>query len=117
MLQTLLLMMLLDIFTGYLSGAYLGKLSSKISFKGTLKKIVILIMVIVGHRLDQLGMESIIQNVVGFPIGHPARSLIIFFYLGNEGLSLIENIGKVVPLPGWITKFFETLKDRGDGKK
>lgn len=115
MLQTLLFLIGLDIFTGWIAGAYQGKLSSKVSFKGILKKIVIISMVVLGYRLDMLGMEKIVQGVVGLDIENPARTMIVLWFLGGEGLSITENVGKVIELPKWITKFFEVLKQKGDG--
>lgn len=117
LLETLLLMICLDMLTGWISAAYLGRLSSKISFRGILKKVLMLTVVVVCHRLDQLGLEDVIQAILGFPVEHPCRTLCIWFFLGNEGLSLVENVGKVIPLPKWLTKLFETLKDRGEGGK
>lgn len=116
MLETLLLLIGMDIFTGILAGAVEGKLSSKVSKRGIIGKVLILVMVIVGHRLDLLGMEELVQGVVGINIKHPAQTLITIYYLGNEGLSIVENCGKVIQLPIWITKFFEVLKNKGDGK-
>lgn len=116
MLETLLILIGIDIVTGWISGAYLGKLSSKVSFKGILKKILILVMVVLGHRLDMAGMEEVIQSVIGFELESPAMTLIILFYLGNEGLSICENVFKVIPGPSWLTKLFESLKDKGDSK-
>ena len=80
------------------------KLSSSAGFSGLLKKGLILIVVSVGHILDTqiFGGESSV-----------CRSAVIGFYLANEGISILENIGKLgMPLPEQIRKVLEQLKDK-----
>lgn len=80
-----------------------GALDSKAGFKGILKKGVILLLIWIGVMLDAaLGVDYI-------------RLMVILFYIGNEGISLLENIGLMgVPLPAFLKKAFEALRDKGD---
>ena len=90
-----------DYLTGVLAAGQQGKLSSAQGFKGILKKILIFLVVGIGHLLDQ----SLLGGTV-----EPLRSAMIFFYLSNEGLSIIENMGTLgVPIPKRLRKLVEEL--------
>lgn len=103
MLSTLLAFVVIDYFTGIAASAKEGKLSSRIGFKAIPKKIMIFVMVTVGHLID---------GAIGE--GHIFRDATIFFYLSNELLSIIENAGRMnVPIPDVIKKAVEVLKGRG----
>ncbi|WP_027631915.1 phage holin family protein [Clostridium hydrogeniformans] len=94
-LQILVLFVVLDYLTGMLRGIINKDLSSNAGFKGIAKKSVIFIVLIVGVSLDRLLNTG--QWVF--------RSLICYFYIANEGISILENCGALgLPLP-------EKLKD------
>jgi len=94
----------IDYLTGVLAAAQQRKLSSAQGFKGILKKILIFLVVGMGHLLD--------QSLLG-GTGEPLRSAMIFFYLSNEGLSIIENIGALgVPIPKRLRKLVEELGEK-----
>lgn len=80
-----------------------GALDSKACFKGLLKKGVILLLVWIGVLLDQaLGSEYV-------------RTAVILFFIGNEGLSLLENLGLMgVPYPAFLQRMLEALHDKGN---
>ncbi|NCB52295.1 MAG: holin [Clostridia bacterium] len=81
-----------------------GKASSHESFLGLFRKMMILVFVWLGAQLDA---------VTG---GVYIRSAIIIFYIGNEGLSIIENGGLMgVPYPPFMKNALEALKDKGGG--
>lgn len=81
----------MDYLTGVLASARQGKLSSARGFWGILKKILIFMVVGMGHLLDTALLGG---------SGEPQRSAMIFFYLANEGLSILENLGTLgVPIP------------------
>ncbi len=86
----LLACMTLDVLSGVLTGIASHRLSSEIGFRGLSKKLLILVLVCVGHILDaQL-----------FGGGSLVRSAVEGFYIANEGLSILENAGTLgVPLP------------------
>lgn len=111
MLKTLLLFMVLDQITGILASGVEGRISSKIGYKGIVRKVGILIVVAIAYQVDQLAISEII-GVEG-----AVRNIVIFFYIGLEGISNLENLGRCnVPLPSFLIKAFEILKDRGDKK-
>lgn len=80
-----------------------GALDSKACFKGLVKKGVILLLVWIGVLLDQaLGSAYV-------------RTAVILFFIGNEGLSLLENLGLMgVPYPAFLQRTLEALHDKGD---
>ncbi|MCQ2009273.1 holin family protein [Sporolactobacillus sp. STSJ-5] len=104
LISILVAFIVIDYVSGVVAAAYLGKLSSSVGFHGIAKKVMIIIVVAAAHLADQaLGTE------------HIARDAVIFFYLANELLSIIENAGKTgLPVPDQITKLVEILKG---GKK
>lgn len=106
LLQILLALSVMDYGTGLLASGIEGKLNSKVGFKGIAKKILIFIMVAVGHLVDR---------TIGD--GHMIRDAIIFFYLGNELLSILENVGRTgLPVPEQIKNAVQILKGKGEGK-
>lgn len=80
-----------------------GTVSSLAGFKGLVKKAAILLIVCIGNMADRaMGCDL-------------ARMMCILFFIGNEGLSLCENIGLMgVPLPNFLKNMFEELRDKGD---
>lgn len=80
-----------------------GALDSRAGFKGLCKKGAELVLVLVGVRLDRL---------LG---GDWARNAVILFLIGNEGLSILENLGLMgVPYPAFLQDALEVLRERGD---
>ena len=110
-LQTLLLFMAADYLTGMLvAGVFRqsgksedGALDSRAGFKGLCKKGAQLVAVLVGARLDLLlGTDW-------------ARTAVVLFFLGNEGLSILENLGLMgVPLPEALKNALSVLKEKGE---
>lgn len=88
LLKVLLVMIVLDYITGIIKGIYNKRLSSEIGWKGLLKKIITLIIVV---------MANVLQIAIGDTI--PLREVVIMFYIANEGISLLENAADVIPLP------------------
>ncbi|MEG1491614.1 MAG: phage holin family protein [Oscillospiraceae bacterium] len=80
-----------------------GGLASGECFKGLFRKCIVLVFVWLGAMLDgMLGAAYV-------------RTAIIIFYIGNEGLSLIENTAYMgVPYPKFLKNALEAMKDRGD---
>ncbi|MBF2404711.1 holin family protein [Listeria innocua] len=78
-----------DYISGLLTSGYLGELSSKMGFKGIAKKIAILILVAIAHQIDLI-----------MGTHNTTRDAVIFFYLANELISILENfvrMGMKVP--------------------
>jgi len=96
-----------DYISGIAAAAYQGKLSSSVGLKGIAKKVFIFIVVALGHVVDQtLGNTNTL-----------IRDAVIYFYLANELLSILENGGKLgAPIPPVITQAIEVLKGKSGSK-
>src|SRR5690606_36319298 len=107
LLQVLLIFVIVDYLTGIIAGGTNGKLSSKIGFRGILKKVLIFIIVAVAHWADLAVGVSLGEDVAIF------RNATIFFYLANELLSITENAGEMgVPIPEKLMNAVEILKGK-----
>ena len=105
LLYTLLAFVVIDYITGVLCAVSDKKLSSAIGFKGICRKVLIFALVGIGHILD--------LHVIGS--GSVMRTAILFFYISNEGVSLIENAVHLgLPVPQKLKDVLEQLHDRGD---
>ena len=110
LLYTLLAFVVIDYITGVLCAVSDKKLSSAIGFKGICRKVLIFALVGIGHILD--------THVIGS--GSVMRTAILFFYISNEGVSLIENAVHIgLPVPQKLKDVLEQLHNRsekGDGE-
>lgn len=103
LLYALVAFVVCDYITGVMAAVSDKKLSSAIGFKGIARKIIIFILVGIGHLLD----THIIGN------GSVLRTAVIFFYLSNEGLSLIENATHLgLPVPEKLKAVLAQLHSR-----
>lgn len=102
-LTILIVFMVLDYCTGVLKGYVLKQLSSDVGLRGLARKAVILIVLIVAVCLDRL-----------LNTGHWVfRTLVAYFYIANEGLSLIENCAALgAPVPQQIVDALAQLKEK-----
>ncbi len=90
LIYALIAFMVMDYITGLISAYIRKELSSSVDFRGIAKKVFIMALVAVGHILD--------TRIIGD--GSIFRSAVIDFYLANEGISILENAGKIgLPLP------------------
>ena len=99
---------IIDYITGLMAAVIEKKLSSEIGFKGIFKKVLIFILVGIGHTID--------FYLIGK--GSAVRTAVIFFYLSNEGLSIIENASRIgLPVPEQLRIVFRELRkeDKKDG--
>ena len=102
----LVAMVAIDYITGIIKAAMQGKLSSLVGFKGLLKKVAIFLLVAVGVMVDKIIPAT----------NEAARNAGIFFYIANEGLSILENAGELgLPLPAALKKSLEKMKDKETG--
>lgn len=103
-LEVLLIVMVLDYITGLLKAWVNGNLDSRIGKKGIIKKVGYLTLVVLAVCLDHLAGDT-----------GAIRSLVIYFFVANEGISIVENWGAMgLPLPKVLIDKLEQLK--GDGK-
>ena len=101
----LLVFMVLDYITGILCAIADRKLSSAVGFRGIFKKVLILMLVGVANIVD--------VHVVG--AGSALRGAVVFFYLSNEGLSLLENVAHIgLPVPDKLKDVLVQLHGRTD---
>lgn len=109
LLYALTAFVVVDYVTGLMAAGLEKKLSSSVGFRGIFKKVVIFCLVAVGHVID----THVIQN------GSVLRTAVIFFYLSNEGISILENAGRIgLPVPEGLKGVLEQLKEekRDEGK-
>ena len=105
LLYTLLAFVVLDYITGIMCAIVDHKLSSVIGFRGIFRKVLIFALVGVGHLLDLQVLGSV--GVL--------RTAVIFFYLSNEGVSLVENAAHLgLPIPEKLKAVLEQLHDRAE---
>lgn len=95
-----------DYITGVMLAIVERKLSSEIGFRGIFKKVLIFVMVAVGHIVD--------SKIIG--TGSAIRTAVIFFYASNEGISILENAAKLgLPIPEKLKVVLDQIK-KEDGK-
>ena len=108
LLYALIACVLIDYVTGIMCAVVDKKLSSRVGFKGIFKKVLIFALVGLGHILD--------TYVIG--TGAVLRTAIIFFYISNEGVSLIENAAYLgLPVPKKLKAVLEQLHNRAEKEK
>ena len=103
-LEILLWMIVLDYLTGVFKAIFNKQLNSEVGIKGVIKKVGYLIIVAVAVMLDRIiGDTGAIRNIV------------IFFFVANEGISLVENwVAMGLPMPQVIIDTLEQIKQKGD---
>lgn len=108
LLYALLAFVVADYLTGVMCAINDKTLSSEVGFKGICRKVLIFILVGIANILD--------VQVVG--TGSVLRTAIIFFYISNEGVSLLENAGHLgLPIPEKLKAVLEQLHDRAEEKE
>ncbi len=105
LIYALILFVVVDYITGVMCAVADKKLSSEVGFKGICRKILIFLLVGIGHVLD--------TQIIG--AGSVLRTAVIFFYLSNEGVSLLENAAHLgLPIPEKLKVVLEQLHDRAE---
>ena len=104
-LYALIVFVAIDYITGVMCAIVDHKLSSEVGFKGICKKVLIFMLVGIGNIIDVqvLGQAGVL------------RTAVIFFYLSNEGVSMLENAGHLgLPIPAKLKEVLEQLHDRAE---
>ena len=105
LLYALIVFMVVDYITGVMCAINDKKLSSAVGFKGICRKVLILMLVGITNLLD--------VTIIG--TGAVLRTAVIFFYLSNEGVSLLENAGHLgLPIPEKLKEILAQLHDRAE---
>ena len=108
LLYALIAFVAIDYITGVMCAISDKTLSSEVGFRGICRKVLIFLLVGIGNIID--------VQVLGSP--SVLRTAVIFFYLSNEGVSLLENAAHLgLPVPDAIKTVLEQLHDRSDGKE
>ena len=103
-LYALIAFVVIDYITGVMCAISDKSLSSEVGFRGICRKVLIFILVGVGNLLDVyiLGKAGVL------------RTAVIFFYLSNEGVSLLENASRLgLPIQEKLKEILQQLHDKG----
>jgi toxin secretion/phage lysis holin len=101
-LQVLVYFVITDYITGILAAFYLKQLSSEIGAKGIAKKVFVFLLVGIAYKIDLLAGTQLV------------RIAVCSFYIGIEGLSILENAGKLgIPLPDLLMDALEQMRNKG----
>ena len=105
LLFALIAFVTVDYITGVMCAVIDRKLSSAVGFKGIFRKVLIFLLVGIANIID--------VQVVG--TGAVLRTAVIFFYISNEGVILLENAGHLgLPIPERVKTVLEQLHDRAE---
>jgi toxin secretion/phage lysis holin len=103
LIYALIAFVLIDYITGVLLAFQNKKISSEVGFKGIYKKIMMFCLVAIGNIIDQYVIKT----------GSTLKTMMIMFYLSNEGISIIENAGNMgVPFPKKLKDAIEKLQEK-----
>lgn len=107
LLAALILLIITDFITGILKAIYNKELNSKMSYKGIVKKVYMLFIVLLANTIQ----ISISPEV-------PVREIVITFFICNEGISVLENAALTgIPIPNKIKDLLLQLRGENDGNK
>ena len=103
-LYALIAFVVIDYITGVMCAITDKKLSSSVGFKGICRKVLIFTLVGIGNIVDVYVLGQ----------GGVLRTAVIFFYLSNEGVSIMENTARLgLPIPAKLKEVLEQLHERG----
>lgn len=104
-MNVLLVFIVLDMITGVFKALANKRVRSRNMSIGILRKACIFLVLIIGNMIDVVLFDDV-------PV---AKSALIFFYIGMEGVSIVENLHELgVPIPDYIGKYLETIKEKGE---
>jgi toxin secretion/phage lysis holin len=104
-MYALITFVVIDYVTGLMVAVLEKKLSSEVGFRGIFKKVLIFAFVGIGNIIDVYLLNN----------GSAIRTAVIFFYVSNEGISIIENSAKIgLPIPQKLKDILEQLNEGGE---
>ncbi len=107
-LYALVTFVIIDYITGLMCGILDKNLSSEVGFRGIFKKVLMFCLVAIGHIID--------RSVIGG--GSVIRTAVIFFYLSNEGLSILENATHIgLPVPQKLKDILAQFNNKGENEQ
>lgn len=99
-MNCLLIAIVIDYISGLIKAYECRVLSSKIGFRGILKKVGVLLVVMLAVLIDRVTGET-----------GAIRTLVIYYFVANEGLSIVENLAEAgVPIPKALKKALKVMK-------
>ena len=105
LIYALIAFVAIDYLTGVMCAIDDCTLSSEVGFRGICRKMLIFCLVAIGHIID----STVIQS------GSTLRTAVIFFYLSNEGISILENAGHLgLPIPKKLKAILEQLDEEDE---
>lgn len=96
--HVMLMLMIIDYCTGLIGGFINKALDSRVGFIGIAKKVLILFMIALAVEVNKLFPDVAI------------RDFVIYFYIANEGISILENMCKFIEVPDKFKQYFEQLR-------
>ena len=103
LLKTLVGLVVTDYVVGVIAAGINREINSNIGFKGIFRKVILFVPVGVAYALDQVLGSEVLRNMA------------IWFYIGNEGISIVENLGKAgIPIPVFIKETLIQLKNENN---
>ena len=97
----LLTLIVIDYVTGLIRAGIRGELDSKVGAKGIVKKVCMFVVVAVAVQIELfIGQPESLHNIV------------CYFYVVNEAISILENVGDYVPIPEELRRFINRLKEK-----
>lgn len=106
LLKTIVALAILDYGSGWIKSICNKVMSSKVGFKGILKKILMFIIIAVAFLIQELTGNTI-----------PLREVVIMFYICNEALSIIENAAEFIPIPEKLKDILLQLREKEQKEK
>ena len=104
-MYALLAFISIDYITGVAVAVKQKKLSSEVGFWGLVRKVCILLLVGIAHYIDVYVTKN----------GDVIRTVVSMYYIGNEGVSILENCGNLgLPLPDKLIAVMKQIKNEGD---
>lgn len=105
LIYALIMFVAIDYITGVLLAIREKKVSSQIGFKGISKKVMIFLLVALGNIIDQYVIQT----------GSTLGTMLIMFYLSNEGISIVENSEQLgLPIPQKLKDMLQKIEDNND---
>ena len=99
----LITMIVLDYVTGVIKAIYTKRLSSEIGYKGIVKKLLMLVIVALAVCISRV-----------LPDGIMIREITIFFFIANEGVSILENAAEIIPLPKQLKSILLQIRNKSE---
>ena len=108
----------LDFVTGMINSKLKGdSITSKVFYRGIVKKVCMWLLVIVGVLIDETLKYSLQQFGIALPFSFLIACIVAVWLICNEFLSILENLKQIgVPMPAFLKKLVRYLKHQTESK-